>query len=157
MAALKEQILACLMTAEGAPSPARMPTGSLATPRFPMGSSDTVIASSSSLPVPVRRVRLRTAAVVGGVLLAAFALVGVRFLREQPGPLLPPAETIAVGDTPSAKSATRSATPSEPKLPASQTLPTSRAGDRRRRADARRGRDPAEESAGGLLPPSGGG
>ena len=128
MAALKEQIVACLMTAEGAPSPARMPSGSLATPRFPMGASDTVIASSSSLPVPVRRVRLRGAAVAGGVLLAAFALVAVRFLREQAGPLLPPAETIAMGDALSAKSPTKSATPREPtppKLPAPQTLPTS--------------------------------
>ena len=125
MAALKEQVVACLMTAEGAPSPARMPSGSLTTPRIPMGSSDTVIASSSSLPVPVRRVRLRGAAVVGGVLLAAFALVALRFLREPAGPLLPPAETIAVGDTPSAKAATKPATPNRPTLPTPQTLPTS--------------------------------
>ena len=125
MAALKEQIVACLMTAEGAPSPARMPSGSLATPRFPMEASDTVIASSSSLPVPVRRVRLRGAALVGGVLLAAFALVALRFLREQAGPVLPSAETLAVGDTPSAKSAATSATPSKPTLPTPQAMPTS--------------------------------
>ena len=52
MAALKEQVVACLTTAEGAPTPARMPSGSLATPRLPMGSADTVIAPSSSASGP---------------------------------------------------------------------------------------------------------
>jgi serine/threonine protein kinase len=103
MAALKEQVVACLMTAEGAPTPARMPNTSLITPRMPMGSTDTVVAPASSLPVPVRRVRLRGAAVVAGVLLTVFALVMVRFLREQGMPSLEPAETLAVGVTPSAK------------------------------------------------------
>jgi len=123
MTALKEQIVACLTTAEGAPTPARMPSGSLTTPRMPMGSTDTVIAPASSLPVPVRRVRLRGPAVVAAVLLAAFALVAVRLLREQAGSDLAPAETLAVAATP-AKSATKPATPSPP---TPQTLPSSRA------------------------------
>ncbi len=50
MTALKEQILACLMTAEGAPTPTRAPSGSLTTPRLPLGSADTAVAHSVSLP-----------------------------------------------------------------------------------------------------------
>ena len=117
MAALKEQVVACLMTAEGAPTPARMPSGSLATPRMPMGSGDTVLTPSSSLPVPVRRVRLRGAAVIAGVLLAAVALVGLRLLREPEAPL-----PVAVAVAAPASSANRSATPSPPPT---QTPPTS--------------------------------
>jgi len=118
MAALKEQVVACLTAAEGAPTPARMPSASLTTPRMPMGSTDTVIAPSSSLPVPVQRVRLRGAAVAAAVLLAAFALLGVRFLRDQP--VLPPAETIAVGVAPSARAAIPSTAP-PPTAPAVST------------------------------------
>jgi serine/threonine protein kinase len=118
MAALKDQVVACLMTAEGAPTPARMPSGSLATPRMPMGSNDTVVAPARSRSVRVRRIQLRGAAVAGGVLLTIFALVLVRFAREQAVPDLSPAETIAVGVTPSAKTAT-------PTRPTMQALPTS--------------------------------
>jgi eukaryotic-like serine/threonine-protein kinase len=118
MAALKEQVVACLMTAEGAPTPARMPSGSLATPRMPMGSNDTAIAPAHTHSVPVRRIRLRGAAVAGGLLLATFALVLVRFARDQAVPDLAPADTIAVGVTPSAKGAT-------PSRPTAQALPTS--------------------------------
>ncbi|HTB56930.1 MAG TPA: serine/threonine-protein kinase, partial [Polyangia bacterium] len=106
MTALKEQILACLMTAEGAPTPARMPSGSLTTPRLPLGSADTAVAQSVSLPVSVRRVRLRGPAVVGAVLLALFALVAFRFLREQAAPSPAPVETIAAAVAPPAKPAT---------------------------------------------------
>jgi len=122
MTALKEQILACLTTAEGAPAPARMPSGSLTTPRLPLGSTDTVMAPSSSPPPQIRRVRLRGPAVVAAVLLALFALVAVRFLREQAGPDLAPAESVAIAAAPSAKSATNPATPLPP---TAQTLPIS--------------------------------
>ncbi len=117
MAALKEQVVACLTTAEGAPTPARMPSGSLATPRMPPGSTDTVIAPAPSLSTPVRRVQLRGAAVVAGVLLAAAALVGLRLLREQEAPATP-AETIAVGAAPPAKSATPPPAAPPPPTPA---------------------------------------
>ena len=156
MAALKEQVVACLMTAEGAPTPARMPSGSLATPRMPMGSTDTVIAPSSSLPVPVRRVRLRGAAVVAGVLLAAFALVGVRFLREQAAPFLAPAETIAVGAAPSAKIGDTAATDGADAADAAAP-PTSAAARWSPPAAARAGGRRAAEGAGRLRPPSGDG
>ena len=122
MAALKDQVVACLMAAEGAPTPARMPSGALATPRMPPGSTDTVVAPAHSHPVPVRRIRLRGAAVAGGLLLAVFALVLVRFAREQAAPDLAPAETLAVGVAPSAKAAT-------PAPAAAQTLPTASAPD----------------------------
>ena len=121
MAALKEQVVACLTTAEGAPTPARMPSGSVATPRMPMGSTDTVIAPSASLSTPVRRVQLRGPALVAGVLLAAFALVGLRLLREQEAPSPAPAGPLAAGVATSAKLAA----PREPTLPTLQALPTS--------------------------------
>jgi serine/threonine protein kinase len=119
MAALKEQVVACLMAAEGAPTPARMPSGGLVTPRMPLGSTDTVVAPASSHPAPVRRVRLRGAAVVAGVLLAVFALVLVRFLREEEIASSAPAETIAVALPPASKPAT-------PPSPTALVLPTSR-------------------------------
>ncbi len=108
MAALKEQVMACLTTAEGAPAPARMPSGALTTPRMPPASTDTVVAPASSRSAPVRRVRLGGAALAAAVLIAALALVVTRLLREQGTPFAPD-ETIAVGVTPSARSATPSA------------------------------------------------
>jgi serine/threonine protein kinase len=125
MSALKEQVVACLMAAEGAPTPARMPSGSLTTPRMPMGSTDTVIAPASSLPVSVRRVRLGGAPVVAGVLLGLFALVAVHFLREQAVPDLAPAEIIAVGVPPSAKAAAPATKSTTPSPPTPQPLPAS--------------------------------
>jgi serine/threonine protein kinase len=86
MTALKEQILACLTTAEGAPSPPRGPTGSLTSPRRPLGSAETAFAQSvtGTTTAPVQRVRLGGVAVGAAVLLAAGALAGVRFLKGTP-------------------------------------------------------------------------
>jgi len=88
MTALKEQILACLASAEGAPTPARGPSGSLTTPRLPLGSADTAIAQSvtGTTTAPVRRVRLGSAALVTAVLLAAGGLVATRLLKTPAAP-----------------------------------------------------------------------
>jgi serine/threonine-protein kinase len=127
MAALKEQVVACLMTAEGAPTPARMPSGALATPRMPMGSTDTVVAPTADLSPPVRRVQLRGAAVVAAVLLAAFALVGLRLLTEQEGPATP-AEPIATIVAPSTKvAAPPPPAPQTPPIPTATALVTATA------------------------------
>ena len=106
MATLKEQVVGCLMSVEGAPTPARMPSGALATPRMPLGSTDTIVAPAHAHPVPVRRIRLRGPAVVGGVLLAVFAVVFVRLLREEDASSPAPAETVAVAVAPAAKPVT---------------------------------------------------
>ena len=159
MAALKEQVVACLTTAEGAPTPARMPSGSLTTPRMPMGSADTVITPSASVPVSVRRVRLRGAVLVAGVLLAAFALVGMRLLREPATPDETPDATIAVGVAPSARLSdtvpTNAADAAAALAAAALAADLPRDRGRRRRSAARPGGSRAAEGAGGLLPSSG--
>jgi serine/threonine-protein kinase len=104
MTALKEQILACLTTVEGAPSP-RGPSGSLTTPRLPLGSADTAIGqpltggTGATTTAPVRRVRLGGTAILLTVLLAGGVLAGVHFLGTGPAPTAapspPPAAALA--------------------------------------------------------------
>ncbi|HVV51634.1 MAG TPA: serine/threonine-protein kinase, partial [Polyangia bacterium] len=70
MTAFKEQILACLTSAEGAPAPVRGPSGST-TPRLPMGlAGDATVAAAAQTSAPMRRVRLGGTAVLVAVLLA---------------------------------------------------------------------------------------
>jgi serine/threonine-protein kinase len=104
MTALKEQILACLTTVEGAPSP-RGPSGSLTTPRLPLGSADTAIGqpltggTGATTTAPVRRVRLGGTAILLTVLLAGGVLAGVHVLGTGPAPTAapspPPAAALA--------------------------------------------------------------
>ena len=98
MTALKEQILACLTTAEGAPSPTRGPVGSLTSPRRPLGSAETAVAQpvTGTTPAPVRRVRLGGAAVAAAVLVAAGVVAGVRLLRGPPSDAPAPRELAAI-------------------------------------------------------------
>jgi hypothetical protein len=88
---------------------------------MPLGSTDTVVAPSYSLPSGVRRVRLRGPAVVGAVLLGVAALVILRFVREEEVPSPAPAEAMAVAVAPAAKPV---ASPPAPPLP-TPALPTS--------------------------------
>jgi serine/threonine protein kinase len=90
MTAFKEQILACLTAVGGAPTPKRGPSGSLSTPRLPLGSADTAIAQpiTGITTAPVRRVRLGGAALAVGVLLAGGAAAGVAYFRSQSAPAL---------------------------------------------------------------------
>jgi serine/threonine protein kinase len=104
MTAFKEQILACLTTVGGAPTPKRGPSGSLSSPRLPSGSADTAIAQpiTGTTTAPVRRVRLGGATVAVGVLLAGGALAGVAYLRSQATPDPAPSPLAAAPPAPSA-------------------------------------------------------
>ncbi len=96
MTALKEQILTCLTTAEGAPTPTRSSGRSVVTPRLPLGSAETAIAQSISVGTPVRRIRLGVPAVVAAMLIAAGALAGVHFLKTPAAPAAEPSAPVAV-------------------------------------------------------------
>jgi serine/threonine protein kinase len=91
MTAFKEQILACLTTVGGAPSPVRGLGASPNPTRLPLGSADTAIAQpiTGITTAPVRRVRLGGAAVAAGVLLLGGAAAGVAYLKAHPS--TPPA------------------------------------------------------------------
>jgi serine/threonine protein kinase len=118
MTALKEQILTCLTTAEGAPTPTR--SRSVVTPRLPLGSAETAIAQSISIPVPVRRVRVGAPAVAMAVLIAAGAVVGVHFLGTPAAPAVEPRAAAAVAVTPVAPSSSAPAPTAAP-APSSAT------------------------------------
>ncbi len=85
MTALKEQILACLTAVGGAPTPTRGAGASPGPARLPLGSADTAIAHpiTGITTAPVRRIRLRGAAVAAGLLLAGGAVAGVAYLNAR--------------------------------------------------------------------------
>ncbi len=85
MTAFKEQILACLTTVGGAPTPTRGAGASPGPTRLPLGSADTAIAQpiTGITTAPVRRIRLRGAAVAAGLLLAGGAVAGVAYLNAR--------------------------------------------------------------------------
>jgi len=93
MTALKEQILACLTTAEGAPSPVRGPARSLTSPRRPLGSAETAVAQpvTGTTTAPVHRLRLGGLAAAAVVLLLAGAVAGIRLLKGTSADARPPA------------------------------------------------------------------
>ena len=98
MTAFKEQILSCLTTVGGAPSPVRGTAGSPNPSRLPLGSADTAIAQpiTGITTAPVRRIRLGGAAVAAGILLLGGAAAGVAYLNASPS-APPPAGPIAAG------------------------------------------------------------
>jgi len=77
MTSLKENILACLAAAEGAPAPVRLPATGLTTPRIPASGA----ATGRTLHGHLRRVQLRPSVIVGAVALGAIALLAVRLTR----------------------------------------------------------------------------
>ncbi|MES1208689.1 MAG: tetratricopeptide repeat protein, partial [Pseudomonadota bacterium] len=78
MTALKENILACLAAAEGAPAPLRLPASGLSTPRLPAGAVET----GRTLHGHLLRVQLRPSIIVVAAALGAIALLTVRFTRQ---------------------------------------------------------------------------
>ncbi|HSS38866.1 MAG TPA: serine/threonine-protein kinase, partial [Polyangia bacterium] len=78
MTALKENILACLAAAEGAPAPMRLPASGLTTPRLPAGAVET----GRTLHGHLRRVQVRPSIIVAAAALGAVALLTLRFTRD---------------------------------------------------------------------------
>ncbi|HVY39341.1 MAG TPA: serine/threonine-protein kinase, partial [Polyangia bacterium] len=77
MTALKENILACLAAAEGAPAPMRLPASGLTTPRLPA-----TVETGRTVHGHLRRVQLRPSVIVAAAALGAIALLTLRFTRE---------------------------------------------------------------------------
>jgi len=78
MTSLKENILACLAAAEGAPAPVRLPATGLTTPRIPAGGAET----GRTLHGHLRRVQLRPSVIIAAAALGAIALLAVRLSRD---------------------------------------------------------------------------
>jgi serine/threonine-protein kinase len=132
MTAFKEQILACLTTVGGAPSPTRGAGASPGPKRLPLGSADTAIAQpiTGITTAPVRRIRLGGAPVAAIILLFGGAVAGVAYLNAHPSaPSAPspiaaaPSRTLLAA-APAAPQARAKASPS-PAAPAAPTASAS--------------------------------
>jgi eukaryotic-like serine/threonine-protein kinase len=77
--ALKENILACLAAAEGAPAPMRLSATGLTTPRLPAAARGTDRTEHGH---HVRRVQVRPSVIVAAAALGAIALLTWRFTRD---------------------------------------------------------------------------
>ena len=78
MTVLKENILACLAAAEGAPAPVRLPATGLTTPAFPTAAGQT----DRTLHAQLRRVQVRPSVIVAAAALGAIALLTLRYTRD---------------------------------------------------------------------------
>jgi serine/threonine protein kinase len=163
MTAFKEQILACLTSVGGAPSPVRGLGAPPSPTRLPPGSADTAIAQPiTGIPTaPVRRIRLGGAAVAAGVLLIAGAAAGIAYLNAQSSP--PPASPIAAAPsrpaaaatTPTAQMHTKPNPPPAPAVAAAlPTIPPGDAEPRKALAAAARHAEPAEPTPAALRTPA---
>ena len=121
--ALKENILACLAAAEGAPAPMRLPASGLTTPRLPAA-----VATGRTVHGHLRRVQVRPSVIVAAAALGAIALLTLRFTREssvaEAARTAPPVP--AVGVVPAAPAR---AVPAAPRPAAAQPSPPALAPD----------------------------
>ncbi|HEY4392554.1 MAG TPA: protein kinase family protein, partial [Polyangia bacterium] len=104
MTAFKEQILACLTSVGGAPSPVRGFGGSPGPSRPPLGSA----AAATAQPItgittaPVKRIRLGGATVAAAILVVGVAIAGVAYLNGRPSTPPPPTPIAAAPAPPPA-------------------------------------------------------